>query len=644
MNQTVLWQASEEQKNNSEMAKLMRFATEKTGQVFTSYQDFHQFSTNSADKFWSLLIDFYDVIYQGDLKPVNTDKGFESYGWFSNVKLNFAENLLAKGDADSPALIGTDESGEDTPISYGRLRKQVAQFQSLIQPQFGKDDVLACYMPNCIETVVAMLACTASGGVFTSSSSDFGKEGVIDRFSQSEPRVLVAAQGYFYGGKYFDCMSKIAEIVAVVPSIEKVFIVAAEQGDAAAINSIEKAEWWPEFDDSDRQPHFEMRAFADPLYIMYSSGTTGKPKCIVHSVGGTLLKHISELGPHSDLNQDKTIMFFTTCGWMMWNWLVSSLFFGARVVLYDGSPNYPSFHDYLSIVDRLKVNLFGTSPKFLRAMENAEVDVSELSLESLQCVLSTGSPLLPEQYDYVYTAIKSDVHLASISGGTDILGCFFCGNPLLPVVRGELQGKALGMDAVCVDENGHELIDQEGELVCRQSFPSRPIYFLNDENGEKIKSAYFNEFDGWWHHGDFIKVSEHGGAQFMGRSDSTLNPGGVRIGTSEIYRQTETLGYIDDSVCVGKQVDGDVEVWLFVKLVEGRQLDEEMTAQIKKQIRQNTTPRHVPAKIIAVDYIPYTRSGKKIEGVVSNILNGRKVTNLEAIVEPEGLSEYQQYQ
>jgi len=635
-----LWRPSEERKTNTQMWQFMQHMATRYGTEADDYLSLHRFSVEHSDQFWSELIDYFELVYQGDKEPVNLDTGFNKYGWFPNMTLNFAENMLSKGDDNHPALISVLENGQQKSLSYAELRTQVAELQESIKVDFSKGDVLACYMPNVPETAIAMLAATGLGGVFTSTSSDFGIDGVIDRFSQSKPCILVAAAGYFYGGKYYDCLPKIAEVVEQVPSIKRVLIVSMQE-TLADISTVSLAEHWPDANGASGKLTFVPRAFADPLYIMYSSGTTGKPKCIVHSVGGTLLQNVKEVGLHSDLTADKRIFFFTTCGWMMWNWLISSLHFGATAILYDGSPGFPSMLGYLGLIDRLKINIFGTSPKFLRALEDSECDLPELSLDSLETILSTGSPLLPEQYDFVYQNLKSDVLLASIAGGTDLLGCFYGGNPILPVHRGELQCAPLGMDSACVDDEGNVLIDQEGELVCLQSFPSRPIHFLNDPDNQRLNDAYFNRFEGLWHHGDYIRVTERGGAIFYGRSDATLNPGGVRIGTSEIYRQTEPLSYIEDSVCVGKQIDGDVDVYLFVKLNDGEQLNEDRINEIKQAIRSKTTPRHVPQKIIQVADIPYTRSGKKIEGVVSNLLNKRPVTNIEAIINPECLAEYE---
>ena len=635
-----LWRPSESRKTNSQMWLFMQHMSNRAGAVFDDYASLHRYSVSDPNEFWSELFDWFNIAYEGELSPANLDSGFEQYGWFPKVSLNFAENLLAKGEEQHTALISVLENGHQRSLTYSQLRAQVSTFQNTISSDFSTGDVLACYMPNVPETAVAMLAATALGGVFTSTSSDFGIDGVIDRFSQSKPSVLVAAAGYYYGGKYFDCLPKISEVISQVPSIKRVFVVCLND-DSHDFDDHDLLEPWPNMSNAIGTPSFVPRAFADPLYIMYSSGTTGKPKCIVHSVGGTLIQNIKELGLHCDLTAEKRIFFFTTCGWMMWNWLISSLYFGSTVVLYDGSPGFPSMPDYLGMIEKHQINIFGTSPKFLRALEDSNTALSSLNLDSLETILSTGSPLLPEQYDFVYQNLKSDVLLSSIAGGTDILGCFYGGNPVLPVYRGECQCAPLGMDSACVDENGAVLIGEEGELVCLQSFPSRPIYFLDDPNNERLNKAYFDRYPGLWHHGDYILVSEYGGAVFFGRSDSTLNPGGVRIGTSEIYRQTEPLHYIEDSVCIGRKIAGDVEVALFVKMVEDEQLTQDRTNEIKLAIRSKTTPRHVPRHVIQVNDIPYTRSGKKIEGVVGNLINGRPVNNIEAIINPECLEEYQ---
>jgi acetoacetyl-CoA synthetase len=505
----------------------------------------------------------------------------------------------------------------------------------------NKGDVLGAYMPNLPETVISMLATSTIGGVFTSTSCDFGVEGVIDRFSQSRPKVLVTAIGYEYGGKYFDQTAKILEIEKRLDSIEKIIIVDfLDKG--VDLSLFKNAVLFSDVLKNDSPLKFTLLKFSDPLYIMYSSGTTGKPKCIVHSQGGTLLQHIKELGLHSDLKQDKKICFFTTCGWMMWNWLVSSLYFGAEIILYEGSPAHPSPEYFFKMIAREKINIFGTSPKFLKALEDTNANV-RMEGEVLETILSTGSPLLPEQYDFVYSKIKQDVLLASISGGTDIIGCFMLGNPTLPVYRGEIQCLGLGMDVQALDHHSKPTIDNEGELVCGKSFPSRPIYFLNDENNQKINEAYFIQNKGFWTHGDFVKITKNLGVIVYGRSDATLNPGGVRIGTSEIYRQTESFNFIQDAICVGRPNQGDVDVLLFVKMKNGEELTLERKKAIKDLIKKNTTPRHVPKDILVVTDIPYTRSGKKVELAIARILAGKPVTNIEALSNPECLSEYENY-
>ncbi len=631
----VLWSPSKERIGKT---SLFQFQKEVGA---SSYKDLHSWSVKKPDEFWTKLIDFYDIKYEGSLTPVCTDYSFESYGWFPNLRLNFAENLLSKGEDESIALNFCHESGNNRKINYKDLREKTASLASGLKGLIGEGDVLAAYMPNIPETVISMLAATSLGASFTSTSSDFGIEGVIDRFGQSKPKVLVAAAGYEYNGKYFDQLPKIKELEKKLDFLEKIVIVDfLEKG--VSLDGLDKAELYLDFEKQGEDLSFKKVRFDSPLYIMYSSGTTGKPKCIVHSVGGTLLQHIKELGLHTDLQSHKNIFFFTTCGWMMWNWLVSSLHFGSTVTLYEGSPGFPSLKEYTRIIEREKLNIFGTSPKFLRALEDTGYK-NDFKLDSLETLMSTGAPLLPEQYDFVYDSFKKDVQLASICGGTDILGCFMLGVPTLEVRRGEIQNLGLGMDVSCFNDLGEDLRDLEGELVCKSSFPSRPISFLGDKDNKKIKDAYFNKFEKTWHHGDFITITKDGGVQVFGRSDATLNPGGVRIGTSEIYRQTEALPYLVDSLCVGKQVDGDVEVMLFVKLLEGETLNEEKTLEIKRLIKTKTTPRHVPKEVIAVSDIPYTRSGKKMELLITRILAGKIPSNLEAVSNPECLEQFKAY-
>lgn len=635
----MLWQASESRRQQSAMWQFLTHISQSYPLSSQDHKGLHQFSIEHPGTFWRELVEFFPVKFQGSIEPECTDAGFSTYGWFPEMRLNFAENLLANGDDQQVAIKSLLENGDSQSLTYGELKARVAAFQNQLSGCIAEGDVLACYMPNIAETVIAMLAATGLGGVFTSTSADFGVDGVVDRFGQSKPKVLVACAGYEYGGKYFDVMPKLAEVVAQLETLEKVVVVDRYQR-SPDISQLPKAEWWTTEPGTAADVRYVSRAFADPLYIMYSSGTTGKPKCIVHATGGVLLQHIKELGLHTDHNASKNIFFFTTCGWMMWNWLISSLFFGGTTTLYEGSPGYPSFTDFINRLAAERVNIFGTSPKYLKALEDSDTRLADLDLSQVETFLSTGSPLLPEQYDFVYNRLKKDVMLASISGGTDIVGCFFLGNPLMPVYRGELQCAGLGMDVACLNDKGEAVVDQEGELVCRQSFPSRPIYFLNDPDNARLRDAYFNTYPGLWYHGDFIKITSRGGALFFGRSDATLNPGGVRIGTSEIYRQTETLGYIEDTVCVGHQLDGDVDVVLFVKMKPGETLSDKRIVEIKQRIKVNTTPRHVPRHVIAITDIPYTRSGKKIELAVSKLINGKTITNQEAIANPECLEEY----
>ena len=639
-----LWRPSDERIKSSEMYRFQRSFSEVIGKPLATYADLHRASVEHSELFWSHLMSFYGVVGDGSVDTVCTDKGFETYGWFPDYRLNFAENLLVKGKDDACAIHFMHESGKQTRINYAELKQQVASLQGALSPMISEGDVLACYMPNIPETVISMLAVSGLGGTFTSTSCDFGVEGVVDRFGQSKPKVLVTVSSYQYNGKTHSLIPKLEQIAAQLDGIEKIVVVDfLGNGDDLSGLDPEKFVSWEGFQSSQTEPTFVRKAFSHPLYIMYSSGTTGKPKCIVHSAGGTLLQHVKELGLHSDLTAEKSIMYFTTCGWMMWNWLVSSLAFGSRLCLYEGSPGYPDLPTFYEIIDREEINIFGTSPKFLKALQDANYHCN-LEMPHFETMLSTGAPLLPEQFDYIYDHLKKDLCVGSIAGGTDIIGCFMLGNPTLPVYRSEIQCLGLGMDVAAYSDDGKPLVNHEGELVCQQSFPSRPIYFLNDEGDERLKDAYFNHFPGVWHHGDFMKITEHGGVIMYGRSDATLNPGGVRIGTAEIYRQTECLSWIQDSLCVGRPVDGDVEVVLFVTPNEGESLTEERELEIKQMIKSKTTPRHVPRHVWEVTDIPYTRSGKKMELAVSRILAKRPLKNIEAVANPECLKQYEHYQ
>ena len=631
----VLWSPSAKRIESS----LMHSYLKKKGKK--DYAELHRYSVENPVEFWRDLFSEFPLIYEGETLMDEKDLGFESYNWFPHVKLNFAENLLFFGKEKKTALHSIHESKRIRKISYGELRDQTARFACFLEDYLDEGDVLACYMPNIPETVISMLATSSLGGIFTSTSTDFGVTGVLERFTQVNPKILVTVNAYQYAGKIFDIMPRLSELEKKIPSLKKIIVVNFLKEKKNVV--LKKEVSWEEATERKKKIDFKRLSFKSPLYIMYSSGTTGTPKCIVHTVGGVLLQHVKELGYHCDLNHKKSIFYFTTCGWMMWNWLVSSLFFGARVVLYEGSPLYPKIEDFLQMIKREDIHFFGTSPRFLKAWEDSFKKRGKIVFPSLETIMSTGAPLMPEQFDFVYEKVKKDVQLASISGGTDIIGCFMLGNPLLPVVRGEIQCLGLGMDIACFNENGSEIVGEEGELICKKSFPSRPLKFWGDEKKELINKAYFNRFPGVWHHGDFIKITNRQTVVIYGRSDATLNPGGVRIGTAEIYRQVECLDYIEDSLCVGVNNEGDVEIVLFVKFKENKKLDDSCKEEIKKYIREKTTPRHVPKKIYQVLEIPYTRSGKKMEMTVSRLLNDRPLNNKEAMANPNALLEYEKF-
>lgn len=643
MNQAsnLLWQPSPEQRERTQMMAFLRTVEDKFQLNFPNdnatdaYAALHAWSVAEKEKFWSLLWDEFAVIgNKGERILVNGEK-MPGAEWFPDAEINFAENLLRFRD-NRPALVFTNEHGERTEIDYAQLYLATAQLAAaLTQQGVQAGDRVAGMLPNCIETIIAMLATTSLGAVWSSCSPDFGVQGVLDRFGQVAPKVLFTVDGYFYNGKTLDVSEKVNEIAANLPSVEALVTIPF----AGIQHSIRDSIAWNDYSDTDAtELEFVPRKFNDPLYIMFSSGTTGVPKCIVHGIGGTLLQHIKEHALHTDLRREDTLFYFTTCGWMMWNWLVSGLAIGARLALFDGSPFYPSPAAMLDLIDKEGITVFGTSAKYLAALEKAgEKPKESHKLSELRLILTTGSVLTPESFDYVYRDIKADVCLSSISGGTDIVSCFALGNPILPVYRGQLQCRGLGLAVNVYNDTGEPVQGEKGELVCEQSFPCMPIGFWNDTDGSRYQSAYFERFENIWAHGDYAELTPEGGVIIYGRSDAVLNPGGVRIGTAEIYRQVEKVDAVLESIAVGQQWQDDERIVLFVKLREGIELTEELRTEIKKIIRANATPRHVPSVILQVADIPRTISGKIVELAVRQVVHGEKVKNTEALANPEAL-------
>ena len=642
-----LWQPSPEAITATQMDQFRRLVNEQFGLNLADYDDLRQWSVDSREDFWRTLWDFGEVIAAERGDQVLGSDAMPGAEWFPEAKLNFAENLLRYRD-DKPALVERLENGSRRELSYADLFLRVERLAAALADQgVAQGDRVAGFMPNIIDTVVAMLATSSLGAIWTSCSPDFGINGVLDRFGQVEPKVLFACEGYFYNGKTIDSVPRLREIVARIDSIQKLVVVpVARTGEetAAAIADVDKAVALDDFVSAapERALTFAQTDFSHPLYIMYSSGTTGVPKCIVHGVGGTILQHLKEHRLHCDLKRDDTLFYFTTCGWMMWNWLVSGLACGATLVLFDGSPFYPAAESLWDMADEENISVFGTSAKYIAALEKSGLKPREThKLEQLRAVLSTGSPLAHEGFRYVYRDIKQDVCLSSISGGTDIISCFALGNPTLPVYAGELQCRGLGMAVEVWSDDGKPVLGEKGELVCAKSFPCMPIGFWNDEDGSKYRSAYFENWPGVWAHGDYAEITAHGGVIIYGRSDAVLNPGGVRIGTAEIYRQVEKVEEVLDSICIGQEWGDDVRVVLFVVLRDGVELDEGLIQKIRTTIRANTTPRHVPAKVIQVADIPRTISGKIVELAVRNVVHGKPVKNQEALANPEALKLYE---
>ena len=644
MSKKPLWTPSPERIEKTNMFQFMGHVNDKYSKQFTEYKALHTWSVDHLRDFWAQMWDRAGIIASKKYDEVVDDTGkMPGAKWFSGARLNFAENLLRYRD-DEPAIVFRGEGmAESVRLTYGELYDEVARLSKSMR-EFGvkPGDRVVGYMPNIPRTVVAMLAATSIGAIWSSCSPDFGIKGVLDRFGQIDPAILFVANGYSYNGKQFSSLTNVSRILDGLSSTPKVVVVPYTQ-ERADISAIEGAVHYEDFISAQAglEIEFEQLPFDHPLYIMYSSGTTGLPKCMVQSAGGILIHHLKELILHTDLKRDDNIFYFTTCGWMMWNWLISSLAVGATVVLFDGSPFYPDPGALFKLAEDEGVTIFGTSAKYLDSVEKAGLKpMDAFDLEPLKAVLSTGSPLSAESFHYVYRDIKKDVCLSSIAGGTDLNGCFAAGNPMGPVYVDELQCRCLAMNVHAFNSEGKPVVGEKGELVCTSPFPSMPIYFWKDTDGKKYHSAYFDVYPNIWRHGDFVELTENGGVIMFGRSDATLNPGGVRIGTAEIYRVVENMEEVTDSLVIGQAFQGDVRVILFVMLAQGVSLTDELVKKIRTTVRTGCSPRHVPAKIIEIGDIPYTINMKKVELAVKNIIHGLPVLNREALRNPESLELY----
>ncbi|MFQ6593851.1 MULTISPECIES: acetoacetate--CoA ligase [Pseudomonas] len=640
----ILWQPSPERIANTRLDQFRRYINQRYSVQLDDYPALYQWSIDQRPDFWQAIVSYFDVAFRSP--PIATlieEAEMPSAQWFPGATLNFAEHLLRRRD-EHPAVVAISEDGHREALTYAELAQHVAGLQrSLRDAGVTQGDRVAACMPNTWQTLVGMLATTSLGAIWSCSSPDFGTQGVIDRFGQIEPKVLITCAGYRYAGKDIDQSAKLNEILERLPSLEQLIIVpyARPQARVDDYRSRARVTLWHDFYQPGGEPEFVAVPFDHPLYILYSSGTTGVPKCIIHGTGGVLLTHLKEHGLHADLSRDDCLFYYTTCGWMMWNWLVSVLALGATAVLYDGSPFHPGPERLIDLIDAEHISVFGTSPKFLATLEKAGLQ-PRLShdLSSLKGLISTGSPLSPHSYDYVYREIKPELCLASMSGGTDIVSCFVIGNPVLPVRRGEMQCKSLAMAIEVWDEHGRPLIGEKGELVCTRHFPAMPIGLWNDPDQQKLRASYFSQFPGVWAQGDYAEQRPHGGLLIHGRSDAVLNPGGVRIGTAEIYRQVEKIPQVLESLAIGQRWQDDVRVVLFVRLNDGIELDDALQQQIRQVIRANTTPRHVPARILAVSDIPRTISGKIVELAVRNVVHGEPVKNTDALANPQALAQF----
>jgi acetoacetyl-CoA synthetase len=634
-----LWTPDAERVAASRLTAFASAISPRAPGVGPDYASLHRWSVTNRAAFWSAVWDFSGVIGDRGSRALTDGELMPGATFFPEARLNFTENLLRRRGTGT-AIVATTEAGRERLLSYDDLAFEVGRAVAALEAcGVTAGDRVCGIVANIPETIIVALAAAAIGAVWSSCSPDFGTQGILDRFGQIAPTVLVSVDGYHYGGKPFDCLEKVAEVVGQLPTVRQVVVIPLGGGPRSAA-AIRGAVWW---DAWMARPPADLsalvrRPFNHPLYILYSSGTTGVPKCIVHGAGGTLLQHLKEHQLHCDVRPGDRVFYFTTCGWMMWNWLVTALASDATLVLYDGSPFFPDGRRLFDLADHAGITLFGTSAKFIDAVKKAGLTPrASHQLASVRTITSTGSPLASESFDFVYQSVKSDVHLASISGGTDIVSCFVGGNPNGPVWRGEIQAAALGMDVDVFDEDGRSARLEPGELVCKSAFPSMPVGFWNDADGTRYRAAYFERFPGVWCHGDWASTTEHEGFIIHGRSDATLNPGGVRIGTAEIYRQVEQLPEVIESLAVGQQWDHDERIVLFVRLADGCVLDDALRQRVVNQIRTHTTPRHVPAKIIQVTDIPRTKSGKIVEIAVRHVIHGRAVGNREALANPESL-------